>query len=1265
MRGEIKKHLDAEANEWIKQFIKSKEAADDEDDGSESDEEETKGKGTKFLCSAAILPILKSKFPKEDNEKLTRSGKPDLFVTDRETGEKRYVFDSFDGFTTYLGKFQQTRKNLYLATGEATAVPTRIISNFIIFLNNEKTFNDKIRQLTMKSSIPKADTSLLESKNYHLSFLQDGISAYNDTIGAVNKQVKEWRDQAKKDEKSNYPLLKRMEKQILAEVERRIELVKEDSDVLPRFQEFVQETSGRMDEAGNLFSRLFAGEFAEEYEKIFINHKAANTIAYHFFADPIAFLKELPPSGKKMNEENPQVAPFVSIRDIFHGMEKMAEKSGGEKTEKVCIFKAGFYKEKGNEQGIISETQGYGQQLFAVWENELRELYEGAKYDNGAERIFGLNEALKDAENFIETARVFGEKGHKRDKDIAIIKHYADAALAIHQRLSHFALEAKKEDDKPTEYSDAFYNGDQPDEIGIRGLSALFRWGEKEIEIMRDGKKTKELLNDDRGMPLLVRYYNAFRNHLTKKQGEGKKIKINFEKGNLLDGWAESPEGNAQYQGYLLIREGKYYLGITDYPHFLDHTRYPEVIGSERDPHVYRKMEFRQLNWGKNIAGGRVYSSFTGGVSFQTHKKELSPKKHIQLLKDLIKEKYLNQYPELSEFISHTYSDTKEMQQEFEKIRVGGITFKNIKADRINNQTFTEDKDKKQKKHTLYLFEITNKDFATKKSGKWNTHSIYFSTMLSTENTGGVINIQGGAEIFHRKALHEKKDAKEIITKKNELNITKEKPERALHDRRFLNQKYLFHLPIVLNGDKNVAKKFNNQINNFLAKAKKQVNVIGIDRGEKHLAYFMVIDQSENVLDGGSLNEINGIPYHQLLHDRMKMREKNRQSWEPVQQIKDLKRGYIGAVVRKICDLAVQHNAIIVFEDLSFRFKQVRGGIEKSTYQQIEKALIDKLGYLTFKNRTNDELGGILRGYQLAAPFKSFENIGKQKQTGIIFYTQAAYTSAIDPLTGFRKTVYINGSTPEKKIKDVFLEKFDAIFWDKKEESYCFVYNTKNFEFDEKNKKKSGPKIVKEWRVYGKAPRIIRQRKERGHWDALLVNPDELLQDLFRKYDFDIHGDIKAQMKKIQEESLHAKKSFEGRDRGFWERLAFIFNLICQVRNSTSKEYRANKEGGVDEIGSDVDFIASPVPPFFTTGAQWRKYKVLDDLADFTGRFSTDQARALITRDSNGNILFNGDANGAYNIARKGAILLRKISENPENPERYVSNDEFDRFVQK
>jgi hypothetical protein len=43
--------------------------------------------------------------------------------------------------------------------------------------------------------------------------------------------------------------------------------------------------------------------------------------------------------------------------------------------------------------------------------------------------------------------------------------------------------------------------------------------------------------------------------------------------------------------------------------------------------------------------------------------------------------------------------------------------------------------------------------------------------------------------------------------------------------------------------------------------------------------------------------------------------------------------------------------------------------------------------------------------------------------------------------------------------------------------------------------------------------------------------------------------------------------------------------------------------------------------------------------------------------------MFNGDSNGAYNIARKGIILLDRISEGVEKPNLFIADKDWDDFV--
>ena len=79
------------------------------------------------------------------------------------------------------------------------------------------------------------------------------------------------------------------------------------------------------------------------------------------------------------------------------------------------------------------------------------------------------------------------------------------------------------------------------------------------------------------------------------------------------------------------------------------------------------------------------------------------------------------------------------------------------------------------------------------------------------------------------------------------------------------------------------------------------------------------------------------------------VREDARKSWRKIENIKELKEGYLSQVIHKIGQLMIEYNAIVVMEDLNFGFKRGRFKVEKQVYQKFEKMLIDKLNFLADK----------------------------------------------------------------------------------------------------------------------------------------------------------------------------------------------------------------------------------------------------------------------------------------------------------------------------
>ena len=84
------------------------------------------------------------------------------------------------------------------------------------------------------------------------------------------------------------------------------------------------------------------------------------------------------------------------------------------------------------------------------------------------------------------------------------------------------------------------------------------------------------------------------------------------------------------------------------------------------------------------------------------------------------------------------------------------------------------------------------------------------------------------------------------------------------------------------------------------------------------MAFYSVIHaKTGQIVEQGTLNIVNGVDYESKLRGKAETRLAARQNWDVIGNIKNLKDGYISQVVKKISDLVVQYNAVVVFEDLN------------------------------------------------------------------------------------------------------------------------------------------------------------------------------------------------------------------------------------------------------------------------------------------------------------------------------------------------------------
>lgn len=1184
IRKEVSSFFDRKATQWIQDF---------------SNNTKLKKSNHEFLFEPAVFSILQQKYGSDPEARV----------------DGKSIFESWDKWSAYFGKFFETRKNFYKSDGTATAVATRIVNdNLRRFCDNIAAFKsvkEKIDLSQLEKELQVDFDQILRLEHYTTCLTQKGIDAFNLLIGGTKDQkvrgLNQYINEYKQRTGDKLSRLKKLDKQIGSDKEDFLDFIETDEQLRQQLIKFVSTAKEKI----NIFDKSVASlvERQGNLAGLYFRKEAINTITRRWFANyekiSNALISAFQEKGDRnvkfdFKSEEYRFPAFVGWDIIKSAVETLVE---GDSEEREKIWKDHYY-----ENNPELENLTPWQQFLFVFHHEYVDLKLNGHKKEG--------KPLDDLVNDIQQLLAHDTFEHSQNST-EIIKNFADRVLNIYRLAKYFSLDKSRQWNPDGLETDDFY-----------------------IEYEQFYTDSHEKI---------FKVYDKVRNYLSKKPFNQDKWKLNFENPTLADGWDKNKE--VDNTSVILRKDDKYYLGVMDKKNNTLFKKFPVSTSG------YQKMVYKLFPDPAKMMP-KVCFSQKGLKFFEPEEEILRIYRNGEFKKgDTFSLSSMHRLIDFYKVALKTYKGWRVYN--FNKVKETKAYTDNIgefyrdvaeSGYLIDFEYVSEEYiEEANKEGKLYLFEIHNKDWnlkdGAKKTGLKNTHTLCFEQVFSEENAKSnfVVKLNGEAELFFRPATSEEKlgtrhDSKGKLVTKN---------------KRYAKNKMFFHVPITLNRTASDAQKFNQSINRFLAN-NPEINIIGIDRGEKHLAYLSVINQQGEILEIRSLNKINKINYASLLEDRAKNREKARRDWKSVEQIKDLKKGYISHVVHDIADLVIKYNAIVVLEDLNMRFKQVRGGIEKSIYQQLEKALIDKLNFLVNKKEIDpNKAGHVLRAYQLTAPFETFRDIGKQ--TGVLFYTQAEYTSQTDPVSGFRKNIYIGNSETVEKIKK-FIKKMDEIGWDDAIQSYYFKYSPLNF-VDGKFKDNT---FSTPWTVYAKVPRIKRENRN-GYWETIAVNPNDKFLELFSRWGFDnIHaGDIKDQIfQMLVEGRLNGTKEFDGKNRNFWQSFIYLFNLTLQVRNSTTTQYKKDTNGNVIETIDGVDFLASPVKPFFCTdGGKYTKGFVnLAGLeAKFIGKIE-DKERFIAE--------FNGDANGAYNIARKGILLLERVAKS-EKPDLFISKFDWDKFTQK
>lgn len=1146
----------------------------------------------------------KNKLKRLFEKKIIKEDLPN-FVTDN---EDKKIIAEFDKFTTYFVGFHENRKNMYSKEEKSTSIAYRIINeNLPKFINNIFVF-EKISNTSISEQFEELYKNIEEYLNvntlsdiFKLDYFSNVISqkqidVYNLIIGGKTKEdgtkikgLNEYinlYNQNQTDKRNKLPLLTLLFKQILSDrssISFLPESFENDNDVLNSIKDFYFNTKDSIEKIKKMLLNL--KDF--DLSKIYINNDICLTdISQQMFNNYSVIvnaikedIKNKNPKSKKENEEKYE----EKIDKIFKNNNSFPIKYINDCIKEKCIET--YFMEYSKKEDSKKTTN-----LF----EELQNNYSAVK-------------------DLLEHKKV--KSLIQDEKSIELIKNFLDSIKNIQHFIKPLYV---KQDDK--EKDNSFYS-----------------------------KFEEFYLKIDKITPL----YNKVRNYVTQKPYSIEKIKVNFENSTLLAGWDLNKEKDNT--SVVLRKDGLYYLAIMDINN-------RNVFNKKSiDGTCYEKMEYKffkdlttmvpkcttqlksvKKHFENNVEDFLIKSKkfnkpfkiskeeydlnnklYSGNKKFQ--KKYLKDTNDYQGYKNALVSwikfclRFISNYKSTiiynidffkKEEKINSYESIDEFYSEINK-NLYTISFRNISREYV---------DKLVEESKIYLFQIYNKDFSKYSKGTPNIHTLYWKALFDEDNLKNIVyKLNGQAEIFYRKGSIEKENiiihkANNAIENKNIDNKKKQSKFKydIIKDRRYTVDKFQFHVPITLNFKAIGNERINESVNQFI-KDNNVKHIIGIDRGERHLLYLSLIDLKGNIVKQFSLNEIvneyNGnsykTNYHTLLEKREKERDLARKSWKTIENIKELKEGYISQVIHKITQLMIEYKAIVVLEDLNFGFMRGRQKVEKQVYQKFEKMLIDKLNYLVEKKKNKNEIGGLLNAYQLTNKFESFQKMGKQN--GFLFYIPAWNTSKMDPVTGF-VNLFDTHYTNIEKAKE-FFDKFKDIKFNENKNYFEFVVD----DYTRFNQKAEGTKL--DWIICSNRERIktFRNSSKNNQWDSVKINLTEEYIKFFQKYNINYKSALKEQ--------INAKP-----EKDFFEGLLYLFKLTLQMRNSIT--------------GTETDYLISPVA------------NKNDEFFD--------------TREVKENLPNNADANGAYNIARKGLWVIEQIkkAKDLKKIKLAISNKEWLQFVQ-
>ena len=1121
--------------------------------------------------------------------------------------EERDALDELKKFSVFFSGYNENRKNMYESKKQNTAIAFRIADvNLPKFTKNIECF-DKVAETPLLNQLSRDRKlrKLLHGQSlddvfkldYYVNvFTQFDIEQYNDILGYLNEQIKLYNDHLKKEEQ-NIPKMIKLYKQILGEKSDGDDWLfkgfENNTELLMAVKDFYDVYEAEISASlRTLLERLGTYDLG----RVYIRQNALSHISSSLCGskDTIPLIMRPPKDGEdaddyvdKLRKEKKSFSiNTINKKTQLNLCEYFAKHLSMYPVEDEYVEKDVFV---AIEQAYL-ETKD----IFKALGGQSQELAGTGK----EQKLKKLLDNLKELQHFIQP--LLG-KGDEKNKDWRFYNEFTN----LWEKLSPLNLLFDK----------------------VRNYMTKKPFSTEKIKVIFDVKKNflsgwpDNQTKSDNGTQYggyLLRTKNAI--------GE-----YDYYLGISNNFWLfrhkEGTEGAFERFDYYQLKSKGFYR------------YYYEDSNGEKGTDKFQKDKERLVN-----AIMSVLERVNDPVLLEIVSKDNTPMALIKSIEEyskdiydqVIKDEEFDQankeitynlkksllslkFPKVREYKDKTFSVFTEVQNVIEDVcrqeRI--FNYFTVSDDEIKNAQ--KDKDK-----PLLLFKISNKDLsfadtysAGKRAlrGKENLHTMYFRALM--EGGQQTFDIGSGQIFFREKSIIPKKVthlAGVPIPNKNP-NVIEKRPTRTLDydlikDKHYTDDKYLFHLSVTINyqqkelptgnGLKDFIAEFNKETLKYLREHKKDINIIGIDRGERHLIYVSLIDSKGGCVlskDGKpieprSYNLIGNFDYQRKLKEVAKNRAEARKNWTTIERISDIKKGYLSQVVHEIATLAVEYHAIIVMENLTKGFKKGRFPIEHQVYQLFENMLIQKLSYLAYKSDSpSKEYGGITNGLQLAVPATNIEGYKKYglRQNGWIFYVPAQYTSKVDPLTGFAPI--INTKEAKKDIRKFFYA-FDSIRFE--DGLLHFVFN-----YDSEDIKCVATSPQRKWHLTSYGYRVNGKEKE--------VDLTHEFKQLFKKKGLPIEEVSKDTICDLNDELLIE----------FFN----LFSMMLQMRNS-------NKE---------KDYIISPVVS--------------------ENPFIADEKNSQGIKDADANGAFNIALKGLY-------WLRKNFPLDANGNLSYITNEEWFEFLQ-